>query len=95
MTDELKIFETKLRVYARCRGKCEVCGKPMSIYEMQMAHRVPKTKFYLKKYGKEIVHNDMNLAATCSLKCNSSVLLDPKTHPIEAQELIEKIKESL
>ena len=29
------------------------------------------------------------------MKCNDAVLLHPKTHPIEAKELIEKIKEEL
>lgn len=95
MNCNLDIYDTKIRVYARCRGRCEVCGKPISIYQMQMAHKIPSTKFYLKKYGEEVIHNDMNLVATCSLRCNDSVLLDPKTHPIEAKELIEKIKEGL
>jgi ketosteroid isomerase-like protein len=49
----------------------------------------------LKQYGKEVINHPLNLATVCSLKCNDAVLLDPKTHPIEARELIEKIKEEL
>ena len=67
----------------------------MHLGNLQLAHRIPKAKSYLKKYGKEVIHHKLNLATVCSLKCNDAVLLDPKTHPIEAQELIEKINEVL
>jgi len=95
MRKNLEIYETRLRLHLRSKGRCEVCNKPIGITQMQMAHKIPSTKYYLKHYGKEIIHNDLNLIACCSLKCNSSVLLDPATHPIEAMELIEEIKESL
>ena len=75
--------------------KCEVCGKPLHLGNLQLAHICPATKGYLKKYGKDVINHPLNLATVCSLKCNDDVLLDPKTHPIEAQELMEKIKESL
>jgi hypothetical protein len=75
--------------------RCEVCGEPLHLSNLQIAHRIPKAKNYLKKYGKEVIHHPLNLATVCSLKCNDAVLLDPKTHPIEAQELIRKIKDAL
>ena len=59
---------------------------------LQLAHKIPATKGYLKRYGKEVIHHPLNLATVCSLKCNDAVLLDPKTHPIEAEELIRRIK---
>jgi len=58
----------------------------------QIAHRIPQTKRNLKVYGKAILHHPLNLATVCSLKCNSAVLLSPATHPLEANELIRKIK---
>ena len=75
--------------------KCEVCGKPLHLGNLQLAHICPATKDYLKKYGKDVIHHPLNLATVCSLKCNDAVLLDPKTHPIEAQELVRKIKDAL
>ena len=67
----------------------------MHLGKVQLAHICPATKSYLKKYGKEVIHHPLNLATVCSLKCNDAVLLDPKTHPIEAKELIDRIKEAL
>ena len=87
--------ENRLRLMIDRGCKCEVCGNPLHLGNLQLAHRIPKSKSYLKQYGKEVIHHPLNLATVCSLKCNDAVLLDPKTHPIEAQELIEKIKERL
>jgi len=87
--------ENRIRLMVERGCKCEVCGKPLHLGNLQLAHICPATKGYLKKYGKEVIHHPLNLATVCSLKCNDAVLLDPKTHPIEAKELIEKIKEEL
>ena len=87
--------ENRMRLMVERGCTCEVCGNHLDYGNLQLAHRLPKSKGYLKKYGKEVIHHPLNLATVCSLKCNDAVLLDPKTHPIEAQELIEKIKESL
>jgi hypothetical protein len=87
--------ENRIRMMVERGCKCEVCGKQLHLGNLQLAHRIPKTKGYLKQYGKEVIHHPLNLATVCSLECNSRVLLDPKTHPIEAKELIERIKEEL
>ena len=84
----------RARLYARSQGFCEACGKPL--YEgFQLAHVIPQTKHNLKKYGKEVIHHDLNLKVVCSLKCNSAVLKNLATHPVEGQELIEKIKKEI
>ncbi len=93
--ERLEVSEMKILKCQEQNCRCGVCGKPITPYNLQLAHRIPSTKGYLKKYGKQVIHNKLNLVACCSLRCNDSVLLDPKTHPIEANELIEKIKESL
>lgn len=93
--ERLEIADTKIRKCQEQSFKCGVCGELITPYTCQLAHRIPKTKYNLKTYGKEIIHHDLNLVAVCSLKCNSSVLLDPSTHPIEAKKLIEEIKENL
>ena len=86
-------IEHKAQIYHERHGKCEVCGKLIPFDEAQLAHRIPKTKRYLKDYGKLFIHSDDNLALVCSLRCNSAVLLDPKTHPMEAEELFYRWKE--
>ena len=87
--------ENRMRLMVERGCKCEVCGKPLHLGNLQLAHICPATKGYLKKYGKDVIHHPLNLATVCSLKCNDAVLLDPKTHPIEAQELIDRIKKAL
>ena len=84
--------ENRIRLMIERGCTCEVCGKPLHLGNLQLAHRIPKAKRYLKLYGKEVIHHPLNLATVCSLKCNDAVLLDPKTHPIEAAELIRRIK---
>lgn len=84
--------EMKLRLLNARGWICEVCGQPLSPCNAQLAHRIPKTKRNLKSYGKEVIHNPLNLACVCSLRCNSAVLCDPSTRPVEAMELLERIR---
>ena len=93
--ERLEVAETKIRKCQEQNYRCGVCGKPITPQSCQLSHKLPKTKFLLMKYGKEIIHHDLNLVACCSLKCNAAVLCDPKTRPIQAKELIDEIKESL
>lgn len=95
MNKSLKIYETQILLYERAKGLCENCGKPVMFSNMQTGHKIPQHKRYIEMYGEEVIHHPLNLAMVCSLKCNDAVLLDPKTHPIEAKELIERIKEDL
>lgn len=88
-------MEKKIAILSERGWLCEVCGQPLTMSNAQLAHRIPQTKGYLKQYGKDVIHHELNLACVCSLDCNSAVLLDPKTHPIEAQELIYRIKEDV
>lgn len=91
--ERLDAWEQKIALIERAGGRCEVCGA--SLTHPQVAHRIPKFKRYLKRWGKAVIHHPLNLAVVCSLKCNSAVLLDPATHPIEAEELIDKIMQNL
>lgn len=93
--ERLAVTEIKIRKCQEQHYKCGVCGKPITPPSCQLAHKIPKTKFLLNKYGKQLIHHDLNLVACCSLNCNSLVLCDPKTRPVEAKALIDKIKESL
>ena len=93
--DKLIAEEQKYRIYAEQSCRCHACGFPVPYSMAETAHRIPKTKAYLKKYGAEVIHHRKNLVITHPGKCNSSVLLDPKTHPVEAAKLIESIKKEL
>ncbi len=82
--DKFEAQELKERLYYE-RRKCEVCGKVLGWNTAQLAHRVPKHKKYIKKYGKDFIHSSDNMALVCSLECNSKVIVDPATRPLQAQ----------
>ncbi len=83
----------RLYIFNKAGNKCEVCGKRITPQTGQVAHRMAKSKANLKKYGKSIINHPYNLRATCSLRCNSAVLIDNK--PIEKEQLVEAIKRNL
>ena len=74
------------------RGLCDVCNKHCGELPV-LAHRIPKG--YVDMYGPEIIHHRYNMALVWSEKCNSAALLNPSTHPIEAQALVWAIREDL
>lgn len=71
--DKLEAEDKKKHIYYSRNGKCEVCNEVIPFSQAQLAHRIPKSKMYIEKYGKEVIHHYANLALTCSLKCNSKV----------------------
>jgi hypothetical protein len=87
------ISETKLRIFARDNWTCQVCGKMLIDGIPQLAHRINQSKMYLKKYGKEIIHHDLNMISVCSLKCNIAVSIYGKDKLID--DLVKKIKKIL
>ena len=93
--DKLLAEEQKYRIYVEQSCRCFTCGFPVPWSMAEAAHRIPKTKPYLKKYGAKVIHHRQNIAVTHPGKCNSSVLMDPKTHPIEAAKLVAAIKKEL
>ena len=98
MTNKEKIEaeEHKYHLYCLANKKCQVCGKDIFDYsQAQLAHRIPKSKLNLAKYGKEVIHHPLNMAIVCSLTCNSSVIVSPAARPVEAAKLVEKIKKEI
>ena len=90
--DKLDAEELKQQMYCMAKGRCTVCGKQLAYSECQLAHRIPKG--YVKMYGPKIIHHPLNMRITCA-DCNSSVLINPGSNPIEADELIQEIWQDL
>ncbi len=92
--EKLEAQEKKIQIYNSRNCTCEVCNKNISFSEAQLAHRISKSKPNIKKYGKKVIHHNLNLALTCSDKfgrCNDSVNIN--NNPIAIGELIKDIKE--
>jgi len=88
---EQEAFDKKIDMLIRSKWMCFNCGKHLRLSEAQLAHKIPKTKLYLKQYGEDIIHHPLNMEVSCS-DCNSYALLDPKTNPLESEALVELIK---
>ena len=91
--EKLEANEKKIQIYNSMCGICEVCGKIIPFSDSQLAHRIPKTKMYLKKYGKKIIHHRMNLALVCGLECNSKVNVG--NNPMSVEYIVKRIGDTL
>lgn len=87
----LKEFEAMHNLQVSLLGKkCEFCDTILTIGNLQLGHRIPQTKGNLKKYGKAIIHHPLNLAGTCSLRCNGRASI--RNHPVEIDVLVAVIR---
>jgi len=71
MTDREKfnIYETKLRILDRDLYTCQYpeCNNKA----ISLAHRIAQTKVNIKKYGKEIIHHDLNMVSVCEIQSHN------------------------
>lgn len=88
------IDDTRLYCFKRDAWRCVHCGKYLyTAPQRQLAHKIKKSKYNLKKYGAEIIHHPMNMDSTCSLSCNAKSDLGVKDELIK--HLVKKIREDL
>lgn len=88
--EQFELGIKRASVLLRANWHCEVCGNPLTDDTVQLAHRIPQRKHLLKRYGKEIIHHSLNLAATCSENCNAAVSLGE--NELQHKEVIEEIR---
>lgn len=85
--------ELRMQIFESVGWRCEVCGALLLEGCPQLAHRIPKTKGNLEKYGKAIIHHRFNLVAVESLACNSAVNIGG--HPGAIFALVDRIRGDL
>ena len=90
--EKQEAFDKKIDMLIRAGWQCFKCKKHLRLSEAQLAHKIPKKKMYLQKYGPEIIHHPLNMEVSCA-DCNSYALVDPAANPIEAQEIVDKIED--
>lgn len=83
----------RLQIYYRDGGICQYCGRPVGINEFQLAHRIARAKWAIKKYGLEVIEHPLNKATTHAGRCNDGMLISFK--PVQREELVEKIREAI
>jgi hypothetical protein len=78
MTAREKLAANDMReeLFAAATWHCVWCGGPLAVHgSAQLAHRVPKTKAFLMKWGPEVINDPLNLVPVCSLAHNDAVSL--------------------
>jgi hypothetical protein len=90
---EAKIREMKFRIFSEQSGRCFACGEPVSITQIELAHRISQSKTNLKLWGEAVIHNRLNLRGTHPGRCNSGVSLNPDS--IEAEDLVRDIQRAI
>lgn len=71
--ESFELIELKHDLAQEYDYTCPVCGRSLSQYgTYQLAHRIAQSEENIKKYGKEIIHDRLNLVPVCSLRCNDA-----------------------
>ena len=86
--------EQRQEIFKRDNYACQACGG--SIYRLgtpQLAHRISQGVANVKRYGKEVIHHELNMASVCCLKCNDAMNIGFSTK--QADALAEKIKQEI
>lgn len=83
----------RLQIYYRDGGICQYCGRPVGINEFQLAHRIARTKWAVRKYGWEVIEHPLNKLVTHAGRCNDGVLITYR--PVQREELVAKIREAI
>jgi hypothetical protein len=91
--EKLEANERKIELIESRGGMCEFTGCHEH-ENLQLAHRIPKSKYNLRVYGAEVIHHPLNLAVTCP-KHNDSVLINFASNPIKASLLICQIRNAI
>lgn len=87
--------ETYAYVYNRDHGECRECDRPLSWFDGELAHKIPQSDAMLRKYGKKIIHHQMNMDLVCrgSSTCNDARSIS--AHYEQERELVAAIRADL
>ena len=90
---DLQVREMRFRVFSEQSGRCFTCGEPVSITQLELAHRISQSKTNLKLWGAEVIHHRLNLRGTHPGRCNSRASLNADS--IEAEKLVYDIQKEI
>ena len=86
----LEIYEERLAIYFRDRGICQTCGKPVSINEFEIAHKICRSVVNRRRFGAEVIDHPLNKATTHPGRCNDAMNCGFK--PDECARIVEAIR---
>ena len=91
--EQFEANEKRERIFESAGWKCGSCGGNIRDGIPQLAHRIAATKSALKKYGKAVIHHELNLVPACSLRCNA--IQNIGFIPDEVSELVDEIRNTI
>lgn len=93
--EQEKILQIRLRKIKEQDYRCASCFKKFELGDtIELSHIIPQRKWLIQKYGKEIIHHEMNMTLCHAGECNSNIQMSPnKTELVEAH--VESIKEKI
>jgi len=68
----LDTHEARLSIYARDRGVCRTCARPVAVDAFEVAHLIADTVANRKRWGDAVVDDARNKATTHRGACNSA-----------------------
>jgi 5-methylcytosine-specific restriction endonuclease McrA len=89
----LAIWEMRMEKFHEQGGLCGSCGKPINVTDSELAHRIPKRRWTLAKWGPMILHHRKNLVLTHPGACNDAASIG--NHPVEMDRLAREIGDGI
>jgi hypothetical protein len=65
-------YDERTLMYDQAGGRCASCQETVIFSEMELAHKIAKTKSNVRKYGRTVIDHAMNKAVTHRGKCNDA-----------------------
>ena len=92
----LDMSEQRIRLWEQQNFRCASCKRPHGYPDtMETAHHISQSKANLDRWGKQIIHHDLNVAAVCrgNSRCNSRQSVNPDS--MRGKRLVARIKGAL
>ncbi len=87
MTEKEKIEanERKQELIQSLNGTCQKCFHQFD--NLHLSHKISASKTNIRLFGRKVMYHELMMLITCS-DCNSSVMKNRGSNPIQAQELL-------
>jgi hypothetical protein len=90
--ETIEYRDYKYRLFMKYGFECSYPGCHHT--PVYLAHRISKTKYNLKTYGKEVIHHELNLRPVCALQAHNDYW-NIEHNPVEKKNLLKEIREAV
>ncbi len=83
--EKIEANERKQELITALNNTCQKCFNQFN--NLHLSHKISASKANIKLFGRKVMYHDLMMLITCD-KCNSSVMKNRGSNPIQAQELL-------